>query len=226
MKIIILPFLLLLGLFGGATTFAELRPYDLRSGVIYGPIWSDGTNLWAAYKLGGSISVRGVRSVPNGPLFPLHKDNRSAAGIWSDGVTMWVADRSDARIYAYDMETKVRDMTKEFSSSLQSAGNTSPGGIWSDGATMWVTDVLGARIIYAYNMQTKARDIFKELPLAGNIEPLDLWSDGTTMWVGVTVPGDSKIYAYGMQTKLRDRAKEFDLHFNGWAGIWSNGELM
>ena len=43
-------------------------------------------------------------------------------GIWSDGVTMWVADDFDAKLYAYDTETKARVPGRDFN-TLIAAGN-------------------------------------------------------------------------------------------------------
>ena len=81
-----------------------------------------------------------------------------ATGIWSDGTTMWIADLDTAKIYAYDLATKVRDASKDFD-TLVDAGNTWPTGIWSDGTTMWVAnsdrDNEYNVKIYAYNLATK-----------------------------------------------------------------------
>ena len=68
--------------------------------------------------------------------------NEYAAGIWSDGTTMWVADKSDAKVYAYDLATGRQDVTREFA-LLDVPGivsNANPSGIWSDGTTMWVAN--------------------------------------------------------------------------------------
>ena len=44
-------------------------------------------------------------------------------GIWSDGTTMWLADSSrNDKIYAYNMNTKEREQSKEFN-TLKDAGN-------------------------------------------------------------------------------------------------------
>ncbi len=79
--------------------------------------------------------------------------NTQPLGIWTDQTTMWVADRSDAKIYAYNMRTKGRDTSKDFD-TLRDAGNTSPWGIWSDGTTMWVVDSVKDRI-FSYNMPSR-----------------------------------------------------------------------
>ena len=90
--------------------------------------------------------------------------NTTPTGLWSNGTTLWVADRSGVgRIYAYNMATKARDSSKDFSThtTIFRAGHTTPTGLWSNGTTMWVADAVDAKI-YAYNMATKARDSSKD----------------------------------------------------------------
>ncbi len=158
--------------------------------------------------------------------------NTSPHGIWSNGTTMWVADWYNGKIYAYNMTTKARDSSKDFSTTLSAAGNTSPTGIWSNKTTMWAADY-STRKIYAYNMTTKARDSSKDfntntLSAAGNTSPTGIWSNGTTMWV--VDYSTRKIYAYNMTTKARDSSKDFNtLSAAGNTsptGIWSNGTTM
>ena len=123
------------------------------------------------------------------------QENEHPKGIWSDGTTMWVADYSDDKIYAYDMDSKGRVSSKDFN-TLENAENERPAGIWSDGATMWVVDYSDEKI-YAYNLNTKARVSSKDfdtLEEADNESPEGLWSDRTTVWVADS--SDSKIYAY------------------------------
>ena len=42
-------------------------------------------------------------------------ENDIPTGIWSDGTTIWVADGNDSKLYAYNIATKQRDATKDFS---------------------------------------------------------------------------------------------------------------
>ena len=56
--------------------------------------------------------------------------NADPRGIWSDGTTWWVADFSDSKIYAYNVETMARDGGKDFN-TLGAASNRNPQGIWS-----------------------------------------------------------------------------------------------
>ena len=155
----------------------------------------------------------------------------NALGIWSDGTTMWVAhspdvaygDTSSAKLFAYNMATKLRDSGKDFN-TLDAAGNDNPWGLWSDGSIMWVIDRSDARV-YAYDLYTKARvpgEDFENLywdteygedPQAS---PAGLWSDGDTMWVSDIE--DSMIYAYDMDTKGRKSSEDF----TGMAAVDNN----
>ena len=81
--------------------------------------------------------------------------------IWSDGDTIWGPDMVNDNMYAYDLDTKQRDKSKEFR-TLYSSGNNSPTGVWSDGDTMWVADIVDVKL-YAYDMSTKARDSSRTL---------------------------------------------------------------
>ena len=120
-------------------------------------LWSDRTTMWIADHLSDRVYayvpetretddhgplLTGAR-VDEKALFGLSAvGNEYAAGIWSDGTTMWVADKSDAKVYAYDLATGRQDVTREFA-LLDVPGivsNTNPSGIWSDGTTMWVAN--------------------------------------------------------------------------------------
>ena len=156
-------------------------------------------------------------------------DNDEPMGIWSDDLTIWVADSVDVKLYAYDLDDKVRVPANDFD-TLKAAGNESPQGIWSDGTTMWVVDEQDDKL-YAYDMATKARDSAKDfatLRAPGNREAASIWSDGTTMWVSDNE--DDKLYAYDMTTKERDSAKDFATLAaagnNAPWGIWSDGTTM
>ena len=142
---------------------------------------------------------------------------------------MWVVDYTDDKIYAYNLSTKARDSSKDFT-TLNAADNNHPSAIWSDGTTMWVADSDDNKL-YAYSTSTKARDSSKDfdtLRAAGNESPWGLWSDGTTMWVDDLA--DKKLYAYSMSTKARDSSKDFETLTAAGnetpRGIWSNGTTM
>ena len=63
---------------------------------------------------------------------------------------MWVTDNTDDKIYAYRMDDKSRDSSKDINTP-GAAGNGGLQGIWSDGTTMWVSDNPDNKI-YSYNM--------------------------------------------------------------------------
>ena len=155
--------------------------------------------------------------------------NHTPVSIWSEGSTMWVADWSDAKLYAYDLATKARNINEDFS-TLSGAGNTAPSGIWSDGITMWVADNQDDKL-YAYSLATKAHvpaKDFNTLSGAGNTVPSGIWSDGTTLWVADT--SDAKLYAYDMRTKAHKTNEDFStLSAAGNRdprGIWSDGTTL
>ena len=162
-------------------------------------------------------------------------------GIWSDGETTWVAKGgSNAKLYAYNSDTKSRDSSQDFT-TLSDAGNIGPSGIWSDGTTMWVANSNGDNVddpadkIYAYKMSDKSRDASEDFTLAsGNFHPTGIWSDKTTMWVADTAA--DKLYAYKMSDKSRDGEKDIVIsnligrrrgEWNPFIqGLWSDGTTI
>ena len=151
-----------------------------------------------------------------------------AQGLWSDGTTMWVVSYNDDKIYAYNLASKAREASKDFT-TLIVAENTDPEGLWSDGTTMWVSDSEDDKI-YAYNLDSKAREESKDfntLDIENNF-PVGLWSDGITMWV--IDLNKYKIYAYNLASKERDGGKDFNTLIaagnDGLLGLWSDGTTM
>ena len=163
--------------------------------------------------------------------------NLHAAGIWSNGQTIWVADYSDRRVYAYQLQGSpltlkgqritLRETNKEF--NLASA-NGDAVGIWSDGETMWVADAEEDRV-FAYQLDGGSRQANKEFNLSGgNARATGISSNGETIWVAD--PDDDKLYAYrlteGDSFGDREPAKDIDLASENGApiGIWSDGVNM
>ena len=159
----------------------------------------------------------------------LDNSNASPDGISSDSEHIWVADFSQNKFFAYEMDPEGsthgdRDSGKDI--SLVSA-NGSPRGSWSDGTTIWVADTSVTKKLFAYTLSNGNQDTSKEFNLHGdNADPRGIWSDGTTMWVGDIT--DDKLYAYTLSSGNRDSGKDFDLHGdNGFSkGIWSDGATM
>ena len=166
--------------------------------------------------------------------------NEYAAGIWSDGTTMWVADKSDAKVYAYDLATGRQDVTREFA-LLDVPGivsNTNPSGIWSDGTTMWVANEADpdiGRSVFTSVVEALGDvgdDILDDFNLGE-----DSASDETTTRV-VDLHGD-QIFAYALpRTSVpaeaipfrRNPAKDFARMASAGndraEGIWSDGQTM
>ena len=234
-------------LMGGAPDAGKNITLDVGNGTASG-IWSNGTTLWVADSGTSTVFAYTLMGAPDASKnIRLHVDNDNPRGIWGQTTTtgtptttLWVADRSDNRIFAYDISnitdtdpTTVgvsRDIAKEF--DLNVANNFAQG-IWSDGITLWVADSRDR--IYAYILRAGdmrgtrgARSTGDEFNLHSiPFLPRGIWSDGTTMWVADPDDPD-RIYAYNLMTRMRDSAKGFDLATdNGDAeGIWSDGTTM
>ena len=155
----------------------------------------------------------------------------SQFGIWSDGATMYVQTYvgfpiNEAGIGAFDLATKSRDDSKDFSLH---ADNHPATGLWSDGTTMWVGKYLGGDKLYAYNVAMKGRDASKDFSLhADNDDASGLWSDGTTLWVADFT--DRKLYAYNLSDASRVPSEDFntlsDAGNHAPYGMWSDGVTM
>ena len=158
--------------------------------------------------------------------------NAHPTGIWSDGITMWVSDSYDNKIYAYNLETRLRDPAKDF--NTLDDDNTFATSITSDGTTMWVADPgfpdMSADRLFAYNLQTKARDAAKDFTTLyddGVRVPRGIWTDGTTMWVSDAENiQNPRIWAYNLQTKARDSGKDLPSQSRGPNGMWSDGTTL
>ena len=167
--------------------------------------------------------------------------NDSPRGIWTDGTTMWCAD-ADRTVYAYNVNTKIRDTSKEF--TLDS-NNSSPQGIWGSTInniqTLFVIDSSDYDI-YVYNMSNGNRIEsmeFLNLHNSGNDQPKGLWSDGVYLWI--VDSSDDKLYCYDLYKKTRVPQYDFE-HLRANAGgphgtgnsdgnsspydCWSDGKVM
>ena len=151
-------------------------------------------------------------------------------GMWGNSSTVWVSDQEDAKLYAYNKSTTVRDPSKDITLDSQ---NNSPQGIWSDGATMWVVNSGSGAKLFAYKLTTSGfgdRDLTKDITLASaNTFPRGIWANSTTMYVsGYSSP---TVFAYKLTTPgFGDRDDTNDITLdgaNGYArGIWSNGTTL
>ena len=133
---------------------------------------------------------------------------------------MFVADRFDAKIYAYVIEAGANYGARiaKHDITLASDNNDSNKGITSDGRTMWVTQraVNGnpARLM-AYSLDTASwgqRDTSRDIDLPASVatKPDAIFTDGTTMWV--TTAYNRKVYAFDLATG--ERAPHNDVRTN------------
>ena len=141
----------------------------------------------------------------------LHSDNSNPRGNWSNGQIMFVADRFDAKIYAYVIEAGANYGARiaKHDITLADDNNDSKKGITSDGRTMWVTQRAAngnpARLMAysldsaSYGQRDTSRDI--DLPASVATRPDAIFTDGTTMWV--TTAYNRKVYAFDLATGQR-----------------------
>ena len=154
--------------------------------------------------------------------------NQNPVGIWSDGTTLWAADAVDNKLYAYNLDTGVREPGNDFDDVAEPRFN--PLGVWGNEHTIWVLDTTDR--LRAFERATKARDGAKDIKLvisgAEQIQPRGIWSDGDTVWV--TDDADNKLYAYALDGGARQPGRDFNtLNAAGngspW-GLWSDGATM
>ena len=169
--------------------------------VPYG-VWSNGTTLWVsdegfprADKVFAYTLATGARDVAKDIVFPMDESGTALNGqpreMWSDGTTLWVVDRSDRKLYAYDLAARTADPDKDIALA---SGNAAPRGLWGDGTTLWVADNNDDRL-YAYDLATGDWDKDQDAILGpANLAPTGIWSNGTT-WL-VADPWDGKVYRY------------------------------
>ena len=103
-----------------------------------------------------------------------------------------MVDADDVAIYAYDMDTKGRKSSEDFTSLHQD--NKFPSGLWGDDTTLFVSNISGGKI-YAYWRSNKAPNTARHITwCCGNSRAMGIWSDGDTMWA--SDQDDDKLYTY------------------------------
>ena len=208
-------------------------------------MWSDGETMWIADPDDDKIYAYSVATKARdaskdfSSLSTSSGGNRTLSGIWSDGATMWVVvDRgvhvtSDDKVYAYDMATKARDSSRDFT-GLDAAGNKEPSGIWSDGTTMWVANYeqrsfndANERIrhysskIYAYNMPPRSDVALPGAPTIQSVTP----GEGllTVTWSAPSSDGGSAIIAYDLRYNRSEGSTGEGLSGGMVHDIWTTG---
>ena len=103
-----------------------------------------------------------------------------------------MVDADDVAIYAYDMDTKGRKSSEDFTSLHQD--NKFPSGLWGDDTTLFVSNISGGKI-YAYWRSNKAPNTARHITwCCGNSRAMGILSDGDTMWA--SDQDDDKLYTY------------------------------
>ena len=204
----------------GNTRFITDEPHGVLAGQTIEHVGFGGVN----HTYNGTFKVTSVRSdvsyditqLPymgelNRTSLLIHGSSISAIvlQITSDGTTLWGFSES-GEINAYNLETRERDESKDFSQTQLGLTTTNilDIGLWSDGITLYVSD---ETIVRAYNIATKARDTSKDITLVSHSRASGLTSDGTTLWVA-----DSRgtIYAYNLETRERDESKDISTPYS------------
>ena len=106
-------------------------------------LWSDGETIYVANRFNTRTRILAfdysTRDEDQGKSITPARNSGldDPGGLWSDGVTIWVSDKTDKKLYAFDLETGDRDSSKD-SPTLDrvQSGN----GMWSDGETLWLVD--------------------------------------------------------------------------------------
>ena len=109
--------------------------------------------------------------------------------------------------------------------TLAAAGNTAPDGLWANGATLWVVDA-DDRMLYAYDLATKARVPGRDVALSRNPHPLGLASDGITLWVSDYQ--DGQVYAYPVPGAASAPGLDVALHpaNPSPSALWTDGATL
>ena len=142
-------------------------------------LWvSSSGRRWALDRSNTRLNGTGPGST--GATINLHSDNADPSGLWSDGTTIWTMDRTDLKLYAYNVPNQVRDPAKDWDLA---SDNANPGGLWSDGRYAWVSDTTKKRL-YAYLLENGDRRQFMDLDLhPNNRDPKGITGRDRFIWV-------------------------------------------
>ena len=201
-------------LYDRATGEVDRGPgFNISGNQAYPELWYGGGVLWITarkFERGRGIknylyafqrTESGWRHLSDKTIKLSHYDHIQAGrdsdpgDIWSDGETMWVSGFY-SHVYAYNMATRARDVSKEFAVPIGSkrpflrVNIGSAGGLWSDGTTMWVEGIYH-RTVYAFDLRTKARvpsldfDIVRapQTVWSNDLWQSGMWSDGNIIWL-------------------------------------------
>ena len=196
------------------------QPYDIGY-----KIWvrvsfrdNDGFNESLVSKPTAAVHHPNLPDLNSDALMPA--GNARPTGIWSDGSVMWIADRDDAKIYAYELEDLDGDGNKEERipgkdfDTLDAAGNDEPQGIWSNEEVMWVLDYRD-RKIYAYEFDDKDGDNIKHERIPDqDFDKLLIVCD------------EGGVYALGLERCVEYQRGALQIDESVLRSIWSDGNKM
>ena len=201
-------------------------------------LWGDGPTLWA---VDDSVATLRAYTRSTGLRDPdrdiaLATDNTQPNGIWGNDETLWVVDFQAEKLFAYDRSTGARDPDRDIeplsdSAQDQSHGLTSfnfnPSGLWGSGGTVWVWGGATSPVLLAYDVDTGAVNVGRDIPLAvEGGHGKGMWGDGTVLWVADHF--DEKLYAYDISARRHAPVHDFDMpaaNDKPW-GIWSDGRVL
>ena len=200
-------------------------------------LWGDGPTLWA---VGDSVATLRAYTRSTGLRDPdrdiaLATDNTQPQDIWGNDETLWVVDFSADKLFAYGRATGARDPDRDIeplsdSAQDQTHGLTmirfAPSGLWG-GGTVWVWGGATFTVLLAYDVDTGAVNVGRDIPRVGDNEHgKGMWGDGTVLWVADHA--DEKLYAYDISARRRAPVHDFDMpaaNDKPW-GIWSDGRVL
>lgn len=190
-----------------------------------------------------STPAAGKGNRVSGEDITLHSDNDNPWGIWSDGVTMWVLDRSDKKLYAYNLKTKARDSDKD--RTLPSISQLA--GFFVLGSNLYLVndpEHLSNRSIWIcsgfFGSKISCPTSIGPVDSHGSgpgkhSHPQGVWANSSNLYVSdrgggsITDHSGAKLYAYYLQGSVHPSR-----HFSGMeddgmehiVGIWSDNVTM
>ena len=114
-------------------------------------IWSDGSTMYVVDNFDKkvyaySMSTRG--RVPSKDFdldldldLAILLDAEEYRGIWSDGSTIWVGELFSGTMYAYDLASKRRVPSRDFTPDIPDQSLAFVSSFWSDGSNLWLTNI-------------------------------------------------------------------------------------
>ena len=163
-------------------------------------IWSDGATLYVLAAQRSWTNPRGKifayqlsdGSKQNSKDIILAGENAHPAGLTGREGVLYVGDDRDRKAYAYNMETRSRQSSRDINGIDTFRRNMTD--IWLDGETIWISYWL-SEFVRAYDAETGAHKPRLDVQLAReNAGPSGIYSDGFNLWCMDSV--NDTIYGY------------------------------